>query len=160
MLKENDISFPNLLFCTSYFNIAKIAEKKALDEQVLKNRPELATFESVLAMRIVGVKGAVDLTLKVIRSSGQDDWEWTTNIFFLLPVCSFRYGPATEDHIGFVFTRISEQDWEKEFTMTVDVSHHDFQGITRSPVRLWNCKVKRTRVIDIILFIFQLTLDS
>ncbi|KAG0338194.1 kinetochore-associated Ndc80 complex subunit spc25 [Podila horticola] len=35
---------------------AKIAEKKALDEQVLKNRPELATFESVLAMRIIGVK--------------------------------------------------------------------------------------------------------
>ena len=67
MLKENDIRFPNLLFCISYFNIAKIAEKKALDEQVLKNRPELATFESVLAMRIVGVKGTVDLTLKVIR---------------------------------------------------------------------------------------------
>lgn len=73
---------------------AKIAEKKALDEQVLKNRPELATFESVLAVRIVGVK---------------------------------------EDHIGFVFTRISEQDWEKEFTVTVDVSHHDFQVSECSP---------------------------
>ncbi|KAF8981350.1 hypothetical protein BGZ46_002963, partial [Entomortierella lignicola] len=33
---------------------AKIAQKKALDEQTLKNKPELASYESVLAMRIVG----------------------------------------------------------------------------------------------------------
>ncbi|KAG0314902.1 kinetochore-associated Ndc80 complex subunit spc25 [Dissophora globulifera] len=66
---------------------AKIAQKKALDEQVLKNRPELASFESILAMRIVGVK---------------------------------------EDHIGFVFTRINEQDWNKEYSITIDVSHHEF----------------------------------
>ncbi|KAF9439098.1 kinetochore-associated Ndc80 complex subunit spc25 [Entomortierella beljakovae] len=66
---------------------AKIAQKKALDEQVLKNRPELAIFESVLAMRIVGIK---------------------------------------EDHIGFVFTRINELDWDQEYTITIDVSHHEF----------------------------------
>ncbi|KAI7824663.1 chromosome segregation protein Spc25-domain-containing protein [Gamsiella multidivaricata] len=73
---------------------AKIAQKKALDEQVLKNKPELASFESVLAMRIVGVK---------------------------------------EDQIGFVFTRISEQDWDREYTITVDVSQHEFAVEDCSP---------------------------
>ncbi|KAI1309952.1 kinetochore-associated Ndc80 complex subunit spc25 [Mortierella claussenii] len=73
---------------------AKIAQKKALDEQVLKNKPELASFESILAMRIVGVK---------------------------------------EDHIGFVFTRINELDWDQEFSVTVDVSQHDFAVSDCSP---------------------------
>ncbi|KAG0361712.1 kinetochore-associated Ndc80 complex subunit spc25 [Gamsiella multidivaricata] len=68
---------------------AKIAQKKALDEQVLKNKPELASFESVLAMRI--------------------------------------------DQIGFVFTRISEQDWDREYTITVDVSQHEFAVEDCSP---------------------------
>lgn len=31
-----------------------------------------------------------------------------------------------EDHIGFVFTRINEQDWDQEYTITVDVSQHDY----------------------------------
>ncbi|KAF9583059.1 kinetochore-associated Ndc80 complex subunit spc25 [Lunasporangiospora selenospora] len=61
---------------------AKIAQKKALDEQVLKNKPELATYEAILALRI--------------------------------------------DHIGFVFTRIDEQDWDREFSITVDVSRQEF----------------------------------
>ncbi|KAG0371749.1 kinetochore-associated Ndc80 complex subunit spc25 [Mortierella sp. AD032] len=73
---------------------AKIALKKALDEQVLKNKPELASFESFLSMRIVGVK---------------------------------------VDHIGFVFTRISEQDWEREYTITLDVSQHHFSASDCSP---------------------------
>lgn len=66
---------------------AKIALKKALEKQVLKNKPELASFESALALRIIGVR---------------------------------------EDHIGFVFTRINEQDWDQEYTITVDVSQHDY----------------------------------
>ncbi|KAG0215697.1 kinetochore-associated Ndc80 complex subunit spc25 [Mortierella sp. NVP41] len=73
---------------------AKIAQKKALDEQVLKNKPELASYETVLAMRIVGVK---------------------------------------EDHIGFVFTRISELDWDREYAITVDVSQHEFAASDCSP---------------------------
>ncbi|KAF9921724.1 kinetochore-associated Ndc80 complex subunit spc25 [Linnemannia zychae] len=73
---------------------AKIALKKALDEQVLKNKPELASYESFLSLRIVGVK---------------------------------------VDHIGFVFTRISEQDWEREYSITVDVSQHDFAVSDCSP---------------------------
>ncbi|KAF9992549.1 kinetochore-associated Ndc80 complex subunit spc25 [Entomortierella chlamydospora] len=71
---------------------AKIAQKKALDEQVLKNKPELASFESILAMRIVGVKGKFPI----------------------------------KDHIGFVFTRINELDWDQEYSITVDVSQHEF----------------------------------
>ncbi|KAF9904317.1 kinetochore-associated Ndc80 complex subunit spc25 [Linnemannia zychae] len=73
---------------------AKIALKKALDEQVLKNKPELASYESFLSMRIIGVK---------------------------------------VDHIGFVFTRISEQDWEREYTITLDVSQHEFSVSDCSP---------------------------
>ncbi|KAK3816762.1 MAG: chromosome segregation protein Spc25-domain-containing protein [Linnemannia elongata] len=73
---------------------AKIALKKALDEQVLKNKPELASYESFLSMRIVGVK---------------------------------------VDHIGFIFTRISEQDWEKEYSITLDVSQHEFSASDCSP---------------------------
>ncbi|KAG0057064.1 kinetochore-associated Ndc80 complex subunit spc25 [Gryganskiella cystojenkinii] len=73
---------------------AKIAQKKALDEQVLKNRPELASYESTLSMRIVGVK---------------------------------------EDHIAFVFTRISERDWEREFSFTIDVSNADYAVYDCSP---------------------------
>ncbi|KAF9954774.1 kinetochore-associated Ndc80 complex subunit spc25 [Modicella reniformis] len=74
---------------------AKIALKKALEEQVLKNKPELASFESILALRIVGVK---------------------------------------EDQIGFVFTRISELNWDKEYSMTVDVSQHDYSVAECNPV--------------------------
>ncbi|KAF9570201.1 kinetochore-associated Ndc80 complex subunit spc25 [Mortierella alpina] len=66
---------------------AKFAQKKALDEQILKNKPEVSCYESVLAMRIVGVQ---------------------------------------EDRIGFVFTRINEQDWDQEFAMTIDVSQYDY----------------------------------
>ncbi|KAF9351344.1 kinetochore-associated Ndc80 complex subunit spc25 [Mortierella sp. AD094] len=77
---------------------AKIAQKKALDEQVLKNKPELASFESILAMRIVGVKGKF---LQVMM-------------------------PFVLDHIGFVFTRINELDWDQEYSITVDVSQHEF----------------------------------
>ncbi|KAF9426554.1 kinetochore-associated Ndc80 complex subunit spc25 [Podila epigama] len=73
---------------------AKIAQKAALESQLLKNRPELTTYESKLNMRIVGVK---------------------------------------VDHIGFIFTKISEQDWEKEFSLTVDVSRHDFSVSECSP---------------------------
>ncbi|KAF8934461.1 kinetochore-associated Ndc80 complex subunit spc25 [Dissophora ornata] len=71
---------------------ARIAQKKALDEQVLKNKPELASFESILAMRIIG------------------------------------------DHIGFTFTRINELDWDQEYSITVDVSQHDFAVSDCDPV--------------------------
>ncbi|KAG0249252.1 kinetochore-associated Ndc80 complex subunit spc25 [Mortierella polycephala] len=66
---------------------AKIALKKALDEQMMKNKPELAAYEATLGLRIVGVK---------------------------------------EDHIGFVFTRLNELDWDKEYSITIDVSQYDF----------------------------------
>ncbi|KAF9937951.1 kinetochore-associated Ndc80 complex subunit spc25 [Mortierella antarctica] len=68
---------------------AKFAQKKALDEQILKNKPEVSCYESVLAMRIVGVQ---------------------------------------EDRIGFVFTRINEQDWDQEFAITIDVSQYDYSA--------------------------------
>ncbi|KAF9288803.1 kinetochore-associated Ndc80 complex subunit spc25 [Mortierella alpina] len=68
---------------------AKFAQKKALDEQILKNKPEVSCYESVLAMRIVGVQ---------------------------------------EDRIGFVFTRINEQDWDQEFSITIDVSQYDYSA--------------------------------
>ncbi|KAF9348600.1 kinetochore-associated Ndc80 complex subunit spc25 [Mortierella sp. NVP85] len=74
---------------------AKIAFKKALEQQALKNKPELASFESVLALRIVGVK---------------------------------------EDQIGFVFTRINELDWEQEYSITVDVSQHEYAVAECSPM--------------------------
>ncbi|KAF9185902.1 kinetochore-associated Ndc80 complex subunit spc25 [Haplosporangium sp. Z 11] len=67
---------------------AKIALKKALDEQMMKNKPELAAYEATLGLRIVGVKA--------------------------------------EDHIGFVFTRLNELDWDKEYSVTIDVSQYDF----------------------------------
>ncbi|KAF9898149.1 kinetochore-associated Ndc80 complex subunit spc25 [Lobosporangium transversale] len=74
---------------------ARTALKKALDEQMLKNKPELTCFESILAMRIVGIK---------------------------------------EDHIGFVFTRINELDWEQEYSIIVDVSQRDFSVSDCNPL--------------------------
>ncbi|KAF9113692.1 kinetochore-associated Ndc80 complex subunit spc25 [Mortierella sp. AM989] len=90
---------------------AKIAQKKALDEQVLKNKPELASFESILSMRIVGVKGKPASV------------NYVTD--FILE--------GKQDHIGFVFTRINELDWDQEYSITVDVSQHEFAVSECSP---------------------------
>lgn len=35
---------------------------------------------------------------------------------------------SSEDQIGFVFTRINELDWEQEYSITVDVSQHEYAG--------------------------------
>jgi len=50
--------------------LAKIAFKKALEQQALKNKPELASFESVLALRIIGVKGEMGYPLLQVHSLG------------------------------------------------------------------------------------------
>ncbi|KAF9383140.1 kinetochore-associated Ndc80 complex subunit spc25 [Mortierella sp. AD011] len=95
---------------------AKIAQKKALDEQVLKNKPELASFESILAMRIVGVKG---------RFLTSHDTVYAHVQALNLELICFIY-LNIEDHIGFVFTRINELDWDQEYSITIDVSQHEF----------------------------------
>ncbi|KAF9959500.1 kinetochore-associated Ndc80 complex subunit spc25 [Mortierella alpina] len=52
---------------------AKFAQKKALDEQILKNKPEVSCYESVLAMRIVGVQE--DRIEFVFTRINEQDWD-------------------------------------------------------------------------------------
>ncbi|KAG0212264.1 kinetochore-associated Ndc80 complex subunit spc25 [Mortierella sp. GBA30] len=56
-----------------YQHTAKIAQKKALDEQILKNKPEVSSYESILAMRIVGVQE--DQIGFVFTRINELDWE-------------------------------------------------------------------------------------
>ncbi|GJJ68905.1 kinetochore protein Spc25, fungi type [Entomortierella parvispora] len=95
---------------------AKIAQKKALDEQVLKNRPELASYESVLSMRIVGVKE--DHIAFVFTRINERDWEQefsftidVSNVDYAVYDCSpllpdleslVRYLNDTRDFYGFL----------------------------------------------------------
>ncbi|KAG9321623.1 hypothetical protein KVV02_006727 [Mortierella alpina] len=104
---------------------AKFAQKKALDEQILKNKPEVSCYESVLAMRIVGVQGTVQEL-----NPDHGAYRASTGASFTDSIVSALHWtmPTTEDRIGFIFTRINEQDWDQEFAITIDVSQYDYSA--------------------------------
>ena len=75
-------------------------------------------------MRIVGVKG---MLMFIGRQCCIQRLVVLQNILVNSCLCS-SHQPALEDHIAFVFTRISERDWEREFSFTIDVSQTDYAG--------------------------------
>ncbi|KAK3827433.1 MAG: chromosome segregation protein Spc25-domain-containing protein [Benniella sp.] len=95
---------------------AKIAFKKALEQQALKNKPELASFESVLSLRIVGVQE--DQIGFVFTRINELDWEQECSITvdvsqheYAVAECSpilpglsslVRYLNDTRDFYGFI----------------------------------------------------------
>ncbi|KAG0226930.1 kinetochore-associated Ndc80 complex subunit spc25 [Actinomortierella wolfii] len=46
---------------------------------------------------------------------------------------AMRIVGVKEDHIAFVFTRIDALDWEKEFSVTLDASQHDYDVVECVP---------------------------
>jgi kinetochore protein Spc25 len=67
-------------------------QRNEISKQSLKNGPELQFWESMLSMRIDGVK---------------------------------------EDLLRICFTRIDENDWDREFSFVVDLSDRDYNGKQR-----------------------------